>query len=93
MEEEWFMNGTDSFLTKKCEYDLLNENKEASWLEWVNRKGRASKNLLIKEIQGDYLHVYSYSLKNGYPIAKQEILTSSTLNYLNFYNYTWSCLQ
>jgi hypothetical protein len=59
----------------------------------MERKGKANKSLLLKEIQGDNLRVYSYSLKNGYPIAKQEILTSSNYNYVNFYTYTWSCLQ
>lgn len=95
LEEEWFMNGVDSFLSKKCEYDLLNENKEANWQEMVDRKGRANKNLLMKQIQGNHLYEYSYFLKNGYPITKQVRYSYSVpiLNSTYFYALSWSCLK
>jgi YD repeat-containing protein len=98
LSEVWgFNNNKDSALLYKYEYDLLNENKEATWIEWTEHKGKSNKNLLRKEI--DYTATpawvteYSYSLSQGYPIALAAHVIGSKSAYDYTYNVAWSCLK
>ena len=94
--EEWYTLNADSAILFKYEYDLLIENKEASLKEWVERKGKANKNLTTK--YWDYsvsknLYEYTYWLKNGFPIQTKVKYISET-DTTNYFIYTtWSCLQ
>lgn len=95
--EEWYTLNTDSAILHKYEYDLLNENKEAGWKEWIERKGKANKNLPIKHwdfsTSNSLLNEYTYLLKNGFPI-KTNVKYSGEFDTTNFLiNSTWSCLQ
>jgi YD repeat-containing protein len=98
LTEFWgFNNLRDSSLLYKYEYDLLNENKEAAWIEWIEHKGKSNKNLIRKEIDftvsPEWVREYSYKLNQGYPIqAVTHVISPRTT-----YDYTcitkWSCLR
>lgn len=98
LTELWgFNNTTDSTLLHKYEYDLLNENKEAAWIEWTEHKGKSNKNLLRKEIDytitPTWVTEYSYNLNQAYPsvIAVHVISSKSVYDYAH--NVDWSCLK
>ena len=98
LTELWgFNNPADSFLLRKYEYDLLNENKEASWIEWTEHKGKSNKNLLRKEIDytlsPEWVTEYSYRLNRGYPIQIAARVISPRNTYDNAYTTVWSCLK
>jgi hypothetical protein len=39
---------------------LLNENKEAAWKEWKEKKGKGNKHLLLKKMEENDVFLYSY---------------------------------
>lgn len=96
--ELWgFNNLRDSSILYKYEYDLLNENKEAAWIEWTEHKGKSNKNLIKKEIDftvsPEWVTEYSYKLNQGYPTQAVTHVISPRTTYDYTYSTTWSCLR